>query len=87
MTGRPRRIAPAELAWTVAWSPDGSRIAFGNVTGDGFPTVEPNGDYFRDGIRHLKAAEEMANVPTLFDALGVETPGRETADVGAGAVE
>jgi Tol biopolymer transport system component len=49
--GRPRRIARAELAWTVAWSPDGSRIAFGNVTADSdfanVVVVAPDGSHRR----------------------------------------
>lgn len=29
--------------------------------------IELNADYFKDGLSYLKAAEQMANMPTLFD--------------------
>jgi DNA modification methylase len=34
--------------------------------------VELNGKYFDDGVRYLRAAEEKAAIPTLFDAIDSE---------------
>jgi DNA modification methylase len=34
--------------------------------------VELNAEYFKDGLRYLKAAEREAGVPSLFDALKEE---------------
>jgi Tol biopolymer transport system component len=49
--GRPRRVTGAELPWTVAWSPDGTEIAFGNTPGDSdfadIVLVHPDGTHRR----------------------------------------
>lgn len=49
--GRPRRVTGAELPWTVAWSPDGKEIAFGNTPGDSdfadIVLVRPDGTHRR----------------------------------------
>jgi len=34
--------------------------------------AELNADYFRDGLKYLRAAEQEASVPTLFDFEGIE---------------
>ena len=38
--------------------------------------VELNADYFRDGLRHVRAADAAAAMPTLFDLEGLRQPDR-----------
>jgi len=63
--GRPRRVTGAELPWTVAWSPDGSRIAFGNTPGDSdyadIVLVDPGGKH-RSIVVHGQAGLNWGGV-------------------------
>lgn len=42
--------------------------------------VELNGEYFRDSLRYLRAAEAGVLTPTFFDALGIGSPVLQAAE-------